>query len=487
MQARLKHLYARDIYKFFHNGEVTALDGAAIRLQQGEVHGLLGENGSGKTTLIRCLAGRLQPDRGEINDSSRIAIVPQQPELIPSLSLNDYLRLAAPKRSTETAARAQEFFCEIGVNIPLHTAAHKLPANQVTLGVLLGALLQNPDFLILDEPTTSFTPSETDNLFRYLKKLATAGLGIVLVSHKIPEIYSRADRLTVLRKGRVVRECTPEETDLEELSRLIMGDRGSTENRKVENTVNYGPVCLTFRGAGTTTRGTSLSDISFELRSGEILAVTGIRENGLDQLEQVLTLETALNNGAILLDNRRPYPASPENLRDSGVVIIPSDRQRSGAALTLSIADNAAAGARKTLGSMGRLSGRERKEYAAGLLSSYGIQASVEASAATLSGGMLQRLILARDLESPGEVLILCEPGWGLDVRSRSEIYGHIRELSRRGKGILLLASDIDEVLDIADRLLVLYNGRIGASFLQGEFDHQVIGDAILGMKGNKK
>ncbi len=484
MQAAPTILKAENLYKYFHHGEVTALKGAAIRLRSGEVHGLIGENGSGKTTLVRCLAGILVPDSGEINGSSNIALVPQLPELIPSLTLYDYLVLAAPGERKEIENKKVRFCTELGIDIPLHIPAYKLPANQITLGVLLGALLKNPDFLFLDEPTTSFTPAETDKLFRYLRTRADRGMGIVLVSHKIEEIYSKADRLTVLRKGEVVRECMPEEIGIDELSRNIMGGKGPESLATSGKAGNKGTACLTFQGAATLSRGTRLEDISFELYEGEILAITGIRENGLDQLEQVLTLQTNLSSGTIMLADSQPFPSRPESLRDSGVAIIPSDRQRSGAALSLSIADNGAAAVRKKLTRRGFLFTGQRKKYAKQLLEDYKIKASPEASAAALSGGMLQRLILARDLESPGKILVLCEPGWGLDVRSRTEIYRHIRALSLKGHGILLLASDIDEVLDIADRLLVLHQGKIEASFLKDEFDHQKIGDAVLGLQG---
>ena len=484
-------LEARHLYKTFHGGEVKALDGAGIRLAAGEVHGLLGENGSGKTTLVRCLAGQLSPDSGEITvngsapDNDGIVLIPQHPQLIPSLSLFNYLRLGDPHNGADLENRVNELCGDIGIDLPLHTQAFRLPANQVTLGVIIGGLLGNPRFLIMDEPTTSFTPAETDRLFGFLSRLAAAGTGVLLVSHKIRELYNRVDRITMLRRGRLAAESSPDKYSLEEISRLLMGEGTQVimENPAGKNAP--GKVCLSLDHVSRQSRETWLTDVSLELKQGEILAVTGIRENGLDCLERILTAAENPSGGSIRLKDGKPYPQKPELLRKAGIVIVPSDRQQSGAALDLTVGDNGAAVSRKELSRNGLLTRGKRDAYTARLLEQYNLATEPEVSAATLSGGMLQRLILARELESGGNPLILCEPAWGLDLRSRAAVYRRIVELRNQGRGILLLASDMDEVLDVADRLLVLYDGRINASFPRSEFNHQEIGEAVLGLREN--
>jgi simple sugar transport system ATP-binding protein len=241
-------------------------------------------------------------------------------------------------------------------------------------------------------------------------------------------------------------------------------------------------VCLEARNLSRISAEGALNSLGFTLRGGEILAVSGIRENGLDCLEGILSGREAPDSGTLHLAGGRAYPATPRGLREEGIVLVPSDRIESGAAPGLSVADNAAVLERRSLSRHGILTSAALSSYARGLLKEYDIEASPDSGLFSLSGGMLQRLILGRELRVAGELIILCEPAWGLDVRSRREVYQRILALREAGAGVLLLASDIDEVLEIADRLLVLYDGRITARFSRDEFDHDKIGEAMLGI-----
>jgi general nucleoside transport system ATP-binding protein len=483
---------ARGLDKLYSRGEIIALNKAQIRIRGGEIHGLLGENGSGKTTLIRCLAGQLGPDAGEIlidgkslSLSSRgaaglgIAVVPQHPRLIPSLTVLEYLRLCAPLGEEELKVRLEEIGEGLGIDLPLHTRGERLGANLVTAAVLAGALVLEPRLLILDEPTTSFSPRETANLFRYLEKLAGGGTAVLLVSHKIREVHSLVRRMTLLRRGSTVAESEPGSLSLEEVSRMLMG---SGEAMPELTPAVPGRVCLKAENLSRVSSEGGLHSIDFSLRGGEILAVSGIRENGLDCLEGILSGREAPDSGTLRLAGGKAYPASPRGLREEGIVLVPSDRLESGAAQELSVADNAAVLERRSLSRRGILTAAARRSYAEGLLKEYDIESSPDSGVFSLSGGMLQRLILGRELRAAGKLVILCEPAWGLDVRSRREVYQRILALREAGAGVLLLASDIDEVLEIADRLLVLYDGRITARFSRAEFDHDKIGEAMLGI-----
>ncbi|WP_319478141.1 ATP-binding cassette domain-containing protein [Marispirochaeta aestuarii] len=488
---------ARNVHKYFNHGEVKALDGAGIILRRGEIHGLLGENGSGKTTLVRCIAGIVQPDSGEIlmdgipaarhnrsKRSGKIAYIPQHPRLVPSLTVQEFLHLGmnpARQGRDEAAGKIRRISERLRIDLPLSTRGDRVPANLVTATMIVEALLKAPDFLILDEPSTSFTPLETENLFSLLQELAAEGMGILIVSHKIREVRQLAHRLTLLRKGKSIAETEARDLSLEEISRILMG----TGDRAAELTPSSpGGICLEIRNLSKRSRESFIRNISFSLRRGEILALSGIRENGLDCLEKILSASVQPDAGEILMAGGTPYPREPERIKMAGIAMVPSDRLESGAALGLPVMENAAVLVRNELSRYGILGEKKKESYTRELLSEYGISAHPRSLTSALSGGMLQRLILGREILSASGLVILCEPAWGLDVKGRLEVYHRILSLRDRGAGILLLASDIDEVLEIADRLLVLYNGEITASFQRDQFDHGRIGEAMLGICG---
>jgi len=490
-------IIARDVCKYFNHGEVKALDGAGLYLRQGEIHGLLGENGSGKTTLVRCIAGIIQPDSGDIRidgtpaarlsrsrRTGKVAYIPQHPRLVPSLTVQEFLHLGMDSKHAgkdDSDMRIRKISERLRIDLPLNTRGDLVPANLVTATMIVKALLSGPDFLILDEPSTSFTPLETERLFLLLRELAAEGMGILIVSHKIREVRQLAHRLTLLRKGKSLAETAASDLSLEEISRILMG----TGDTAPELTPSCpGEICLDVRDLSKRSRESFILNISFSLRRGEILALSGIRENGLDCLEKILSAAIQPDRGEIRLTKGVPYPREPEQIKRSGIAMVPSDRMESGAALGLPVMENATVLVRKELSRHGILGEKKKEVYTRELLSKYGIAAHPKARTSTLSGGMLQRLILGREILSASGLVILCEPAWGLDVKGRLEVYQQILQLRDRGAGILLLASDIDEVLEIADRLLVLYNGEITASFQRNQFDHGRIGEAMLGICG---
>ena len=305
-----------------------------------------------------------------------------------------------------------------------------------------------------------------------------------MVSHKIREVHALADRLTLLRRGETVAEIAPSEVSLEEISRMLMGEGEAVVS---PGTSVPGEPALTANELSLRTSEGGLEKLSFLLRRGEILAISGIRENGIDCLESILKGRLQPDAGELIIDGRKPYPGNPRDLRRAGIVIVPSDRQESGAALGLSVAENAAVLVRGDLCRRGLLERAKMNRYTNELLQEFGVAASPTAETGTLSGGMLQRLILGRELRVAKDLVILCEPAWGLDLNGRVEIYRRIVELRMRGSAVLLLASDIDEVLEIADRLIVLYAGAIAARFTRGEFERDKIGAAMLGLEPDEE
>lgn len=505
----------RGVRKAF--GPVVALDGATFELREREIHGLLGGNGAGKTTLMNILYGLYRADAGEIfldgkpveirspRDALRygIGMVHQHFLQIESFTVAQNIVLGMPLRGPfllsldREEARIRELALRFGLEVDPRARMGELPIGARQRVEILKALYRNVRILILDEPTTNLTPQEVDALFRSLRTLVGEGISIVFITHKIREALGVCDRISVMRQGRNALTLPTEEASEDALVRAMVGEEVDftksllfAGRRDTGTKSAPGPSVL--RMEGLTIVGKEgrplVRDCTLEVNAGEILGIAGVAGNGQRELVEGLMGVRPVSQGHVWIDGMEVTGASTAQLLEMGVTYIPEDRLQDGFLPRGSVLQNMILGFhRRPPYSRGRfLDWRTASEVARRLIGEFQIRTpGPEEIAANLSGGNIQRLMLARAFSHPCRLLIAHNPTRGLDVPSTEFVYSKLLELKERGAAILLVSEDLDELLLLCDRIAVIYRGGIAGVLRREEFDRYEIGRLMSGVKSS--
>ena len=470
-------LRASDITKSYAG--VQALKSASFELRPGEVHALIGENGAGKSTLIKIITGAVEPDSGEIklngqtitHNSPRvakelgIAAIYQQPALFPELTVAENIAIGLEQAGLwgridwrERRRRAADLLAQVGAKIDPEREAGDLTMPQQQLVEIARALGAEAKILILDEPTASLSEEDTQNLFRVIRQLRAQGVGMIYISHRLEELPVIADRVTVLRDGRTIDTRLMSEVNRQQLIQLMVGRELSAVFPK--RAVELGDLVLELRHLGCSETG--INDVNLQLRAGEILGLAGLVGAGRTELARVIFGLTPADEGEIWLRGKSVRISNPAQAIESGIAYVPEDRRRHGVILELSISSNITLASLHELSRYGLLNFRQEKEIAADYTRRLGIKTpAIFAPVATLSGGNQQKVALSRWLMTKPSVLILDEPTQGIDVGAKSEIHALMTGLAAQGVAILMISSELPEILGMSDRIAVMYGGTI--------------------------
>jgi ribose transport system ATP-binding protein len=491
-------LVMRDISKRFVGA--LALDRVSLRLGSGEVLALMGENGAGKSTLMKVLSGVLAPDGGAIEINGRpvlingvrdakrlgIALIHQELLLAPNLDiaanlfLNDELpghgasvgRWLRPVPRAHLQARAERLLERVGLAVPASTPVARLTTGQMQLCEIAKALGQNARILVMDEPTASLTASESEKLFGIIRQLKSEGIGIIYISHRMDEVMLLADRISVLRDGRHVGDLDRGQATHDEVVALMVGRQLSSQYFPPRR-AQRGEVALQVRDL--LVEGAPLG-VSFDAYRGEVLGFAGLVGSGRTELMQAIFGATPALSGTLRLGGRAFRARSPREAIDRGVYLAPEDRKRHGLVLPMTIAHNL------SLPSLGRhtrfgwLDRRGERRFAEVEMRRANIRAkSTGQKVAQLSGGNQQKVVLGKWLAMSPQVLILDEPTRGIDVGAKAEIYRQMLALAEQRVSILMVSSDMEEILGMSDRVLVMRERRlVGALERQELSQHQL-------------
>ncbi len=457
---------------------VKALTSVSLQLHAGEVHALVGENGAGKSTLIKVLAGAVQPDSGEIrlhgqrllhNDPARarklgIYAIYQEPALFPPLNVAENIAIATEgyklwhKVNWPTRiAEANRLLKRIGAEIAPSALVSSLSLAQQQLVEIAKALAATATVLIMDEPTASLGQQDTRNLVRIIRELRSQGTGIIYISHRLEELFEIADRVTVLRDGSNVGTQNMAGLTSRELIRMMVGREPETLYPKLH--LKSGKVAIELRNFCC--RQAGVRNVSLQLRSGEILGLAGLVGSGRTQLAQGL-FGLASTQGDIYVDGRQVEIKSPKDATRAGLAYVPEDRRRHGVILEMTIRSNVTLASLDKVSKHGILRKSAEHDVAQEFAQRLRLKApSIETLARDLSGGNQQKVVLARWLLTMPKVLILDEPTQGIDVRAKSEIYNLIGALAESGMAILLISSEMSEILALSDRIAVMSKGEL--------------------------
>ena len=498
------------ITRLYVENNVLANDRVDLEVLENEIHAIVGENGAGKTTLMKILYGLEHPDSGriffkgkEVNlrrplDANRLGIgmVHQHFRLIPEFTVaeNVVLGIEPKKRGfffdPEGARReVREVIEEYGFSIDPSLRVWKLTAGQMQLIEIIKILYRKADLLILDEPTSVLTEQEIHRLFATLRNLAGIGKTVIIISHKLGEVKEISDRVTVMRRGRVVAVRKTSEVDERELSKLMVGK--SVMFQFEREPLLPGRVVLELKAVVLKRTGLErplLDGVNLSVHAGELVGVAGVGGNGLAELEDIICGLRRVSGGNIFHNGEDITGLSPSGRRERGLSYVPADRLNRGSSLPATVADNMIVSNHHRFLKVGIFNRRKVRDFVADLTGQYSIRCLPNHPIATLSGGNIQKVILARELASKSDFILFSEPTWGLDVAGSEFIYNKMLEIRKAGAAVLLISSNLDEIFKLADRVVVMFRGRVLADLENTkDLTGELIGEYMLGLRDDTR
>jgi simple sugar transport system ATP-binding protein len=492
----------KNMYKEFPN--VVALDHVDFSITEGEIHALIGENGAGKSTLMKILYGIYEKDNGEISingekveiDSAKkamdlgIGMVHQEFMLSPEMTVLENIILGFETDNRlfldykSAYKKINSLAEEYGFSISLNQKVQNISVGEAQRVEILKSLYREVDYLILDEPTAVLTPQETEELFKTINFLKENGKTIIFISHKLDEVLEIADRITVMRDGEKVDTLTNQEASKKKLAKLMVGrevflDFSPEETEKGENVLKVKN--LSARGKRELS---SLKDISFNVKKGEILGVAGVDGNGQSELVEILTGLKSFNEGKVILNQEEIDNLSSLEIRRKGLSHIPEDRNIMGVCVEMTIQENLIANKLfENPFSKGIVIQFDKvKDYAKNLIEKFDIRPpNPSIKVGDLSGGNMQKVVVAREVSEGADFIVAAQPTRGVDIGSMEFIRSILLEERGKDKGVLLISADLEEIMTLSDRIIVMYEGKIVGEVEREEATEEKLGYLMTG------
>lgn len=486
---------------------VLANENVDLKIKQGEVHALLGENGAGKSTLVKMIYGILKPDSGTIFFNGQkvvidtpararelgIAMVFQHFSLFDSLSVVENISLGMNKPGDlgKLAEKITDISEKYGLPLHPHQHVYTLSVGERQRIEIIRCLLQDPKLLIMDEPTSVLTPQEVQKLFVTLNRLADEGLAILYISHKLDEIKELCHLATILRHGKRTGTVNVDQESASSLAMLMMGEELEILDNRQKGTV--GEVRLQVDGLSMVSpdsTGIALTDIHLEVKAGEVVGIAGVAGNGQDELLRALNGEESSQLAkSILIENQHAGKLSPNDRRKAGMASVPEKRLGHGAIPDMDLVDNAFMTGFNRMGLLARglIDYTKTRSFAHTVIDDFSVKtSSSKVPANSLSGGNLQKFIIGRELTQQPDILIVSQPTWGVDAGATQTIRQSLRELATQGAAVLVISQDLDELMEMSDRIGAICGGRLSEFYPTAEMTVEKVGLLMAGVSLEK-
>lgn len=474
---------------------VTALDDVSMDFYEGEVHALLGENGAGKSTLIKSIAGAITPTAGtfefgdgvvydhmtpQLAKQYGVEVIYQEFNLVECLTVAEnicfgerYGRFVNYKHMYEVSKEAFELF---GVDIDPRAGVYQLPSSKQQIVEISRAIFRKAKLLIMDEPSAPLSQVEVDKMFEVVKKLKAQGVSIIYISHRMEELFAISDKVSIMRDGRYITTLNTESTNRQELVNYMVG-RELKETFPIKATPRERVVLKAENLSGAHNK-----DVSLEVREGEILGLGGLVGAGRTELVRLIYGADRIRSGRLYVEGKQIFPKSPADGIKCGIGMIPEDRKKHGCLLTRSVKVNTTLSCLKKISKLGFINKKRENE-----ITSYYVDymktktPGTEQMVGNLSGGNQQKVVIAKTLAANCRVIIFDEPTRGIDVGAKQEIYKLIARLADEGKAIIMISSEMEELIGLSDRIMILYEGRVKGELKREEFSQATILDIASG------